>query len=66
MKKGVLKIYSVWGLGQHKTKSWRRADGQMMVVNGRREAAPLSILASLGDETGRGVTSGLTSHLFFC
>ena len=52
MKKGVLKIYSVWGLGQYKTKSWRRADGQM-VVNGRQEAPRLFILASLGDKTDR-------------
>ena len=26
-EKGILKIYSVWDLGQYKTKSGRRADG---------------------------------------
>ena len=51
-EKGVLKIYSVWGLGQYKTKSWHWADGQM-VVNGRQEAPCLFILASLGDKTDR-------------
>ena len=52
-EKGVLKIYGVWGLGQYKTKSWHRADGQM-VVNGRQEVPCLFILASLGDKTERG------------
>ena len=51
-EKGVLKIYSVWGLGQYKPNSWRLADGQV-VVNGRQEASCLFILASLGDKTDR-------------
>ena len=62
--KGVLKIYGVWGLGQYKAKSWRWADGQM-IVNGRQEALCLLILATLGAKTEL-VTSGLTRHLFFC
>ena len=47
-----MKIYSVWGLGQYKTKSGRRAVGRKVVYSGH-EAAPLFILASLGDETDR-------------
>ena len=52
-EKGVLKIYGIWCLGQYKTKSWRWADGQM-VVNSRQEVPCLFILASLGDKTDRG------------
>ena len=52
-ERGFLKIDCVWGLGQYKTKSCCRADGQM-VVNGRQEAPCLFTLASLGDETDRG------------
>ena len=52
-EEGVLKIYSVWGFGQYKTKSGRQAVWKKVVYS-RREAAPLFIFASLGDETDRG------------
>ena len=53
---GVLKIYSVCGLGQYKTKSGPQAD----------EVPCLLIFASLGDETGKGNNLRVKKHLFFC
>ena len=62
-EKGVLKIYSICGLGQYKPKSWCWAERQM-VVNGRQEAGCLLILASLGDKTDRANNLRVNKALF--
>ena len=59
-----MKIYSVWGLGQYKTKSRCQAVGRKVVYS-RHEAAPLFILASLEDETGRGNNLRVNKAYFF-
>ena len=60
-----MKIFRVRGLGSYKTKYWCQAVEQKVVYS-RHEAPLLFILASLGDETGRGNNLRVNMAHFFC